>query len=114
MGASVYMPDIEGDDGAARAYYVPLLPFYNGNLKGSRCRNLKGFKVTRSQDCINPVRNLKIGMQFRDSENAQRNLEIAQIPTLHGTSTLYIVVGTLTHSTHLVPRPSLVCLLMEE
>jgi len=27
-GVWVYMPDIEGDDGAARAYYVRLLPLY--------------------------------------------------------------------------------------
>ena len=27
-GASVYMPDIEGDDRAAGAYYVCLLPLY--------------------------------------------------------------------------------------
>ena len=82
VGASVYMPNIEGDDGAARAYYVPLLPFYNGNLKGSRCRNLKGFKVPRSRDCINPVRNLKIGMQFRDSENAQHMAIDCNLPEL--------------------------------
>ena len=34
------------------------------------------------------LHNLKICMQFQDSENAQRNLEIAQIPRLHGTHTL--------------------------
>jgi len=31
------------------------------------------------------VRNLEIGAQFPDSKNAQRNLEIAQIPKLRGT-----------------------------
>ena len=38
----------------------------------------------QSQDCL---RNLEIGicMQFRDSENAQRKLEIAQIPKMRGT-----------------------------
>ena len=34
-------------------------------------------------------RNLEIGAQSRDSENAQRNLEIAQILRLRGTYTLY-------------------------
>ena len=29
-------------------------------------------------------------------------------------SALYIVVGTITHSTRMVPRSSLICLLMEE
>jgi len=41
--------------------------------------------AAQSQDCVNPVHNLEIGTQFWDSENAQRNLEIAQIPRLHGT-----------------------------
>ena len=31
--------------------------------------------------------NLEIGMQSQDSENVQHNLEIAQIPRLHGTYT---------------------------
>jgi len=35
------------------------------------------------------VRNLKIGAQFPDSKNAQRNLEIAQIPKLSGTYTYH-------------------------
>ena len=38
--------------------------------------------IAQSQDCL---RNLEIGTQFQDSENAQRNLEIAQIPKLRGT-----------------------------
>ena len=29
----------------------------------------------------------QIGTQFQDSENAQRNLDIAQVPKLHGTYT---------------------------
>ena len=33
------------------------------------------------------MRNLEIGAQFPDSKNAQRNLEIAQIPKLRGTFT---------------------------
>ena len=33
----------------------------------------------------NWLHNLEIGMQFPDSENAQRTLEIAQIPRMHGT-----------------------------
>ena len=31
--------------------------------------------AAQSQDCVNPVCNLEIGTQFRDSENAQRNPE---------------------------------------
>jgi len=34
--------------------------------------------ATQSRDCVYPLRNLEIGTQFRDSENAQRNLEIAR------------------------------------
>jgi len=39
--------------------------------------------------------NLENGTQFLDSENMQRNLEIAQIPKLHGT---YTTTGRLTSS----------------
>ena len=48
--------------------------------------------ATHSRDCVNPVRNLKIGTQFRDSENVQRNLEIVQIPKLRGTYTCFTLV----------------------
>ena len=41
--------------------------------------------VAQSRDCATTVRNLEIGTQSRDSENAQHNLEIAQIPRLRGT-----------------------------
>jgi len=41
------------------------------------------------------LRNLEIGTQFRDSENAQRNLEIAQIPRLCRTLTPRPVVINL-------------------
>ena len=41
-------------------------------------------RIAQSQDWL---RNLGIGTQFRDSENAQRNLEIVQIPRLRGTYT---------------------------
>jgi len=41
--------------------------------------------VMKSRDCVNPVSNLETGTQFRDFENVQRNLEIAQIPRLPGT-----------------------------
>ena len=39
----------------------------------------------QSRDCAAILCNLEIGTQFRDSENAQHNLEIAQIPKLRGT-----------------------------
>ena len=39
----------------------------------------------RSRDCISVLHNLKIGTQFSDSENAQCNLEIAEIPKLRRT-----------------------------
>jgi len=41
--------------------------------------------LAQSQDCANVLHNLKIGIQFPDSENVQHNLEIAQIPRLRGT-----------------------------
>ena len=47
----------------------------------SRLRNA----VAQSRDCAALLRNLEIGTQFEDSENALRNLEIAHIPKLHGT-----------------------------
>ena len=44
---------------------------------------------------VNPVHNLEIGMQFRDAENAQHNLEIVQIPRLHET---YIYICNFHHA----------------
>ena len=41
----------------------------------------------RSRDCARVLRNLEIGTQSQDSENAQRNFEITQIPRLRGTDT---------------------------
>jgi hypothetical protein len=41
--------------------------------------------VAQSRDCAALLRNLEIGTQFEDSENALRNLEIAHIPKLRGT-----------------------------
>jgi len=41
------------------------------------------------------VRNLEIGAQFPDSKNAQRNLEIAQIPKLRGTDTVCYIWLTM-------------------
>ena len=98
------MPDIEGDDGATRACYVRLLPLYTMETRrvqlctqqklrylesARRCRTISRLRTgaVQSRDCVNPVRNLEIGTQFRDSETAQRNLEIAQIPRLQGTYT---------------------------
>ena len=45
-------------------------------------------RIVQSQDCL---RNLEIGTQFRDSENALRNLEIAQIPKLRGTYIYFFI-----------------------
>ena len=57
--------------------------------------------VTQSPDCAYVLRNLEIAhtcyaisrlpAQSRDSENAQRNLEIAQILRLRGTYTLQVL-----------------------
>ena len=41
------------------------------------------------------MRNLKIGTQSQDSENAQRNLEIAQIPRLRGTDPFLLQTLTI-------------------
>jgi len=49
------------------------------------------------------VHNLEIGAQFPDSKNAQRNLEIAQIPKLR---------GTYTHNALLFQSPCLVFYLL--
>ena len=85
------MPDIEGDDGAARAYYVRLLRLYTMETRRVQLCTLQNLEIacrsrailrlrtgaTQSRDCVNPVRNLEIGTQLRDSKNVQRNLEIA-------------------------------------
>ena len=42
--------------------------------------------LAQSRDRANILHNLKIGTQFPDSENAQRNLKIAQIPRMCGTN----------------------------
>ena len=78
------MPDIEGEDGAARAYYIRLLPLYTMETRRVQLC-MQQIEIALSRDCVNPVSNLKIGTQFRDSENAQRNLEIVQIPRLRRT-----------------------------
>jgi len=61
----------------------------NGTISRLRfgCRTISRLRTgaALSRDCVNPVHNLEIGTQFRDSENAQHNLEIAQIPKLRGT-----------------------------
>jgi len=71
--------------------YVSYL-YIRWKLEGFNCASYRNCAISRlrtgaaqSRDCINPVRNLEIGTQFLDSENAQRNLKIAQIPRLRGT-----------------------------
>jgi len=61
--------------------YVPYL-CTQWKLEGFNCA---GNRIVRSRDCAPVPRDLEIGTQFPDSENAQCNLEIAQIPRLHGT-----------------------------
>ena len=58
---------------------------YLRNLEIAQCS-------AQSRDCASIVRNLEIRTQSRDSENAQRNLEIAQILRLRGT---YILVFSI-------------------
>ena len=53
---------------------------------------MRATEIALSRDCVNPVRNLEISTQFRDSKNVQRNLEIAQIPRLRGTYTKNLFV----------------------
>ena len=79
---------------------------YDGNSKGSI---VHATEIALSRDCapvprdleiahwcardyVIRVHNLEIGTQFRDSKNAQRNLEIAQIPKLRGTHTSILTV----------------------
>jgi len=52
--------------------------------------------IMQSRDCTTTVCNLEIGMQFPDSEKAQHNLKIAQIPRLRETE-----IFPLKHATHL-------------
>ena len=79
------MPDIDGDNGAEKSSLCMFLTsVHDGNSEGLI---MHATEIARSRDCVNLVRNLEIGMQFPDSENALRNLEIAQIPRLCGTYT---------------------------
>ena len=55
-----------------------------GRLSTREPCHLREVKL-RDQDCTQVLCNLEIGTQFQDSENAQPNLEIAQIPKLRGT-----------------------------
>ena len=70
------MPDIEGDDGAARVYYVRFLPLYTMETRRVNCARNRNCAIsrlrtcaTRSRDCAMVTRNLEIGTKFRDSEN---------------------------------------------
>ena len=69
------------------AHYVCKLRSCNLEIAQTYCAIPRLRKrIAQSQDWLH---NLKIGTQFQDSENVQRNLEIAQIPRLRGTSTLH-------------------------
>ena len=65
------------------AHYVRKLHLRDLKISQMYCT------IPRLHKCVaqsqNRLRNLEIGTQFRDSENAQCNLEIAQIPRLHKT-----------------------------
>ena len=83
-----YVPSIDGDDGAATTpYSIRSLPLYMMGTRTTTCvfnRNcIISMLRTILRLCKPQVCNLKIGTQFLDSENAQCNLEIAQIPSLH-------------------------------
>jgi len=53
------MPNIEGDDGAARAYYIimSLTFIYDGNSKGSI---VHATEIALSRDCVPVPRDLEI------------------------------------------------------
>ena len=77
------MPDTEGDDGAARAYYVRLLPLYMMETRRVQlCMQQKLRYLEIAHRCCAILR---LARNIRDSDNEQRNLEIAQIPRLRGT-----------------------------
>ena len=83
--------------------YVPYL------YKWWKLERWPGFsiEIVRSRDCTLVPCNLKIGTPFLDSENAQHNLKIVQIPRLCGT---YPPISMVTrHST----QPC-TCTLVEE
>ena len=76
--------------------YVSYL-YIRWKLEGFNCARNRNYSISRwrtgvarsrhcapvprnlESHCVNPVRNLEMGTQFRDSESAQRNLEIALI-----------------------------------
>ena len=64
-----------------------LLVSYVCKLHCSILRLCKPFAGSQDWPC-----NFKIGTQFPDSENVQRNLKIAQIPRLHRTHILHTLV----------------------
>jgi len=87
------MPDIEGDDGAERAYYVRLLSLYTMETRRVQLCTLQKL-------CYLAVpRDLEIAHWCRAISRLARNfgiLEIAQIPKLRGTyilryATMYIM-----------------------
>jgi len=75
--------------GAERSQASGVLPFKaSPSLEVLNSLLLVSLDVlTLLAHCVRKLhsRNLEIGTQFWDSENAQRNLEIAQIPRLRGT-----------------------------
>ena len=62
------MPDVDGDDGAAKA-----LPFYTMETQTTTQVLNRNFVISTL------VCNFEIGTQFLDSENAQHNLTNSQI-----------------------------------
>ena len=82
------MPPMEVD--AAYQGCLPSCELHSRSLTVGRTGKVRRLRtrVTQSPDCAHVLRNLEIRTQSRDSENAQRNLEIAQILRLRGTSIL--------------------------
>ena len=94
------MPDIEGDDGVARAHYVCSLPLYMMEIRRVQLclqQKLRDLEIAHWCRAISRLRKPSVqsqfGTQFPDSKNALRNLEIAQIPRLRKT---YLLEGMST------------------
>ena len=93
-GGREYMPDFDGGNGATKHLYTrwKLQPWSGFNRACNRNCTISRLltNAMQSRDCITLVHNLEIGKQFPNSENAQRNHKIVQIPRFCGTCTLLL------------------------